>query len=809
MASFAEIEGSKENILPLKSGRSVSALKSIPLTPLSQSHGQSQLCDGGMMSQTEAEFESILQTEDLEDPLGVWVAYISHVRQRTVSDPSKQLKPLLLRCGKELEKIQVCRHDIRLLKIWIEYADLCTDPFPVYQYLLGKEIGTEHALLYLRYAEHLEWHGQCVDAQDILSLGLECMAHPVTSLRKAFEEFKVKHPVPSNSNHAVSLRTTQAARQGQAPLMERRFGTDLDGSEGARPEHRPMFQAATSTAKVADAHRRPLTTSVFHAEPVVSKENAPVADGWNRPIGAMKPMNPASSQPQFAVFNDGQLSQQQTKVAEKTGYDPNLLRDSRSGGETCFEMHRARKYSVAPVSPMPKVASTPLYASAQRAVSTPASAIAIRPMLNMSQKSLFQESPTVCTKAAMREVMDMFSSPLLDESPVKPVAMSSVSNISQFEIFEDETISLRPSIYQTPIAAPAIGFSSTSSSSSSASSASCASGGFEVYQDFKEETMTISMRPWPEFPRLKCSADAYSQSHRQQVMALAVKIVEATSPNVHSTLTLNFDAGELLGSGEFGSVLENSRNASECAKVTHPERAALEYLCYRHLLQKGKFVRLNLDQGVLIMPRGDYSLQDVVNAYRVAGDRVDELVCMYYSLLLIREVLYLHKCGVIHNDVKPDNIIIFRGKPRQKKGAQADLKTEGNSLLLVDFGNAIPIPLYENGTRFRGCPWAEGFEIDDAEWVFEGDYYGILACIYFMLQGEYMPHEEASRKPFKRYWRRDLWRSVFGLLEKGNGEAAAETIRAELASIEDVEDALLTIGIKEKEAVDSFRRSHC
>ena len=59
----------------------------------------------------------------------------------------------------------------------------------------------------------------------------------------------------------------------------------------------------------------------------------------------------------------------------------------------------------------------------------------------------------------------------------------------------------------------------------------------------------------------------------------------------------------------------------------------------------------------------DYSdqgtLQDVINAFRVKGNKMDETLIMYYAIEMLTIAEAMHNAGIIHGDIKPDNFLIF------------------------------------------------------------------------------------------------------------------------------------------------------
>jgi hypothetical protein len=829
--SMDQIEQSKENIIPVKSGRKPTELARV--LAAMDSHDASE--DAAHRAKV-AEFEeAVIRADESDNPLEPWIAYISYVRGVEISNPLRSLKPLLLRCARHFVNVNRFRNDAQYLRVWTEYADLCGDPLPVFAFLMARRIGEDLALFYISYATVLEHlvHA-CADADTVFQHGLQVMAHPVSMLRRFYEDFLKRHPQPCNQRSSESSELEPSVLQRRA----RKFGAELDASDTT---HRPTFavqsNALPTAAPAGDVGRRPLACAVFVEEEIAGKENTSTKGAWNK---AGLPTKAAPKQAAtFEIFSDfsaPSVAKPQESIAapkkaepkkEMTGYSAELLKNAH-GEETQFEMHRAllKKYSVLPKSPQKQgpartplsvsstiqsaTASTVTKQSASQApvASTPLGVKSL--MMPMDDGSsakpkfaAFKESPTVHTKRAMREVLDMFSSPLM-ESPVVPAShgASLSASISEgagssFAVFEDDPASMMtsavPDVIYKPISALEDG-----------------------------ETTVTSLEKWPAFEKLNGPVvEVYAPAVRGRMWDIATAVVEATSKHLHNpALQPQWDVGDILGEGAHGTVIVNALNPLECVKVFNDVRLLMyEYFILRHCLAKGRFVRIDVDRQALLMPKGDYTLQDAVNGYRTANGRMDEVLVMYYALLVMREMLWMHtRCGVVHGDLKPDNIVVVRGKARRGKKEQpkVDFRTDGNSLLFVDMGNAVPVAhLFSDPdhVKFVGSASASGFRCAQQRrgdaWMWDCDRYGVAAVIYLMLHNEYMPEDSSLRKPFKRYWRREMWQRVFSALlsegkSHGDVEGAAELVREQLSAVDGVEDILLTYSVQEHEFVDMF-----
>jgi len=184
--------------------------------------------------------------------------------------------------------------------------------------------------------------------------------------------------------------------------------------------------------------------------------------------------------------------------------------------------------------------------------------------------------------------------------------------------------------------------------------------------------------------------------------------------------------------------------------------------------------------GVLVMPFGEHgTLQDVINSYLCVGSRMDEVLVMYYAIELLRAMEAVHAAGVLHADVKPDNLIVRNGGEDwcdwapHRPGAW---KKKG--LALIDFGRAVDLAEYPADATFVGDVMTEGFRCaemtEGRAWTFQCDLHQIAATVHCLLHGKYMTVSRRGggkvrpREPLKRYWRTDLWDAFFD--ETLNGE---------------------------------------
>jgi len=179
--------------------------------------------------------------------------------------------------------------------------------------------------------------------------------------------------------------------------------------------------------------------------------------------------------------------------------------------------------------------------------------------------------------------------------------------------------------------------------------------------------------------------------------------------------------------------------------------------------------------GVAAMPFGEHgTLQDALNSYLRVGERMDEVLVMYYAIELLRVVESLHAAGFLHADIKPDNVLLRNGGDawRDWAGRRPGCWRE-KGVALIDFGCAVDLRQYDPRVAFVGDVKTEGFRCaemaEGRPWTFQCDTHQVAATVHALLHGKYMrvakgPGGYVPAEPLKRYWRRDLWTNFFSFL---------------------------------------------
>lgn len=251
-----------------------------------------------------------------------------------------------------------------------------------------------------------------------------------------------------------------------------------------------------------------------------------------------------------------------------------------------------------------------------------------------------------------------------------------------------------------------------------------------------------------------------------------------------------------MGEGEFGPRRDNL----EAVKMEEPPSAWEFYIMRQAKRRLGVSrasesiveayeMHLFEDECFLIEEfLGQGTLLDLVNVCRAEGGAMDELVAMFFTVELLRTVEALHAKGLIHGDLKADNILIRLNtlltdvdwSPQYHRSGTNGWSEKG--ITVIDFGRGIDMKVFKPDVQFI-ADW-KTTEADCAEmremrpWTYQVDYHGLAGIVHSMLFGKYLETvaERGAtlgagatktykiRESLKRYWQTELWNDVFGLL---------------------------------------------
>jgi hypothetical protein len=171
---------------------------------------------------------------------------------------------------------------------------------------------------------------------------------------------------------------------------------------------------------------------------------------------------------------------------------------------------------------------------------------------------------------------------------------------------------------------------------------------------------------------------------------------------------------------------------------------------------------------ILIMPEGQGTLQDLLNKYLEAKLRIDQCITAKICLSLFHAMEQLHLNKIVHNDIKPDNILY---------NVPEDVNDV--SVSLIDVGRGVDLELLPKNAVLFGDSETESFRCIEMRerlpWLWQADSYAVAGVIHCLIFGEYMEVDiitnEATGETFvrnrsrlPRSYDQDTWDEVFKTL---------------------------------------------
>jgi checkpoint serine/threonine-protein kinase len=194
LIDFNVIEGHKENIQALPSGRSAKALAQLYSPPLLGANPSPSLIQDANSKERQAFEKELALIDEADDPLDVFDRYVKWTLDAyptAQATPQSGLLPLLERATKTFQSSSHYKNDPRYLKIWLHYIRLFSDaPREVFVFLARHNIGESLALYYEEFAAWLENAGRWNQAEEVYKMGIEKEARPSERLMRKFGEFE-------------------------------------------------------------------------------------------------------------------------------------------------------------------------------------------------------------------------------------------------------------------------------------------------------------------------------------------------------------------------------------------------------------------------------------------------------------------------------------------------------------------------------------------------------------------------------------------------------------------------------------------
>ncbi|XP_024893352.1 mitotic checkpoint serine/threonine-protein kinase BUB1-like isoform X1 [Temnothorax curvispinosus] len=247
-----------------------------------------------------------------------------------------------------------------------------------------------------------------------------------------------------------------------------------------------------------------------------------------------------------------------------------------------------------------------------------------------------------------------------------------------------------------------------------------------------------------------------------------------------TTITLDTEAYDLkkcLGKGKYGTVFKavNLQTGETVALKTQRPAWVWEYYIVREIktrLTNPHMLRGFMDVtmayvanngSVLVSEYSKYeTLSSVTEQIKIVcgGKPLMETLSIFFTIEMLQIVEYLHKCQIIHGDIKPDNFLLMR-LPTQ------DVRP---TIQLIDFGSSIDMKLLPENTTFTQVIKTGDFSCIEMQtgrpWTYQTDLYCLAATSHYLLFGNNMRVSNidgrwfiASKLP--RYTKKAAWEQFF------------------------------------------------
>ncbi|KAI9246873.1 Mad3/BUB1 homology region 1-domain-containing protein [Phascolomyces articulosus] len=333
LPEFSVIEGQKENVMPRRQGRSAASLATLYSSTCQER--EHQLQQGH--DQFARELEDI---EDMHDPLDVYLRYIHWTIEMYPEghNQASDLKGLLQETTSKFQRSKRYQHDIRYLKVWIQYMEYLDDPGEAYQLLMRNQIGQDLALFYEEYASYLEGRKRYEDATLIYDRGLERMAEPTKRLARKRKHFLDR----MDQQHQEQQRNASlAATNGRAPLGMKYDSLFSASSSSSFSSRSPSSISTPSSSRQAqfsvysgpEIDSTPVPSSSTSSSTLVNNpsqraENQIEVSSFAGTTLPQKPYRRPKQQPGFSVFRDDDPSNQEDEPQPQHTINTTLSADS-------------------------------------------------------------------------------------------------------------------------------------------------------------------------------------------------------------------------------------------------------------------------------------------------------------------------------------------------------------------------------------------------------------------------------------------------------------------------------------------------
>ncbi|EPX70991.1 BUB protein kinase Bub1 [Schizosaccharomyces octosporus yFS286] len=374
--------------------------------------------------------EELEVVDELDDPVDVWYRCVEWL-ESTQYLKENTLPKVLDDALTYLEKCKFAQNDVRHLRIWlVKIHQLCDSPEMFteatheFYNLARKKIGIELSLFYEEYASLLVRMGRWKEASEVLQTGVSREARPLSRLLRRSSEFSRVYNayLEKLSNENISLESIAY----EAPFPPPRTILGTKSSTVTTPvSERPSVQK----------NDVPHSTKPFQ---IYSDAPAPSSER-NITSASADPLSSVidKQEPDLPMFYDASSGK---RIEYASFHFPVLY---ANGQEKSMEEYRAERYFDSISSSLQAPNFQPYAAPVEPSLSathqqapqpTPKKEVfdVLTPVALSPKPAFKPPSPTIHTKAALADIMDLFNQPLRSETQQTPPKSPKPNQYSDF-----------------------------------------------------------------------------------------------------------------------------------------------------------------------------------------------------------------------------------------------------------------------------------------------------------------------------------------------------------------------------------------
>lgn len=822
MGDLSVIESHKENIQPLPGGRSVAGLVS------TFNSGNTFKQREDLNHQRQA-FEDQLQgLDELDDPIQVFIDYINwcHEKYPQGNNLESGLLGVLEKCTSAFKDCLHYKNDPRYLKTWLEYGKYSDSPVDIFVYLAKKEIGRELALYYEEFAKLLELNQKYQDAKEVYEIGISSNARPISRLKKSLSHFEGRKSAHQEDKSDSSIKRVLTLKRGTNPVEPQTINPINPNKKGKFEVFSEDTESAMPKSLFGEKHDSKDIGSVQ----LRKKENIINAKPWDGEVlFQQRPkLKDSDSSTKIPVFRDIEIppedvTQQNLHISEDNKVTtiitrPGKLPECINANMELFYPQDLPERSMAEILMLSRK-MTPVENIDDSELPTMINETSEYPLNNRKETFTIPlkdddstlpsrnapRSPTITfySRMANNEVIDMFNSASKVDDDNDNDDEKSEGGSTNYDGFVTETIyqdpknesitDPRPNVLendendQIPTQVDGDGVQEEPLSASSQKQI------IDPLLEKLRDSLLASLSPPIESYRGYHNTKTQFIEAIRKFRSLTDKETKKVAKGAQGSI-VNFCGDEIyslkyeLGQGGYGYVylIENELGDLKALKA-ESKSSSWEFYILNQIhtrLKEDEYTRsrvikpeslfLYKDECFLILNYlNQGTVLDVVNYYRNKGESVDELLCIFITIELLKVVEQLHTIGIIHGDLKADNCMISFKNTKDLEH-MGDAHWNNVKIIMIDFGRSIDLTLFPEHTEFstsfntdqQDCPQMN----NNQPWSYEADYYGIAAVVHTILFGEYIKIVQLPNgkyklaKPLKRYWQTQMWGPLFDVL---------------------------------------------